>query len=85
MPAVTVMRARDGTDDARSVPDPKYSDEVEAAMVPKGDADPEGLRAFYWEGVADFRVLIRIVPGLPKNAMGKVERRALAALYPLTG
>ncbi len=71
---------------AFGVPDPKYGEEVEAAVVLKGDADPERLRAFCQERLADFKVpkVIRIVSGLPKNAMGKVERHALAALYPLT-
>jgi acyl-coenzyme A synthetase/AMP-(fatty) acid ligase len=53
--------------------------------VLKSDANPEGLRAFCRERLADFKVpkVIRIVSGLPKNAMGKVERRTLATLYPL--
>ena len=48
-------------------------------MVLKGDADPEELRAFCRERLADFKVpkVIRIVSCLPKNAMGKVEQRAL--------
>jgi oxalate---CoA ligase len=72
---------------AFGVPDPKYGEDVEAAVVLKGDADPDGLRTFCRERLADFKVpkVIRIVSELPKNAMGKVERRALAALYPLTG
>jgi acyl-CoA synthetase (AMP-forming)/AMP-acid ligase II len=70
---------------AFGVPDSKYGEEVEAAVVLKGDADPEGLRAFCRERLADFKVptVIRIVSGLPRNALGKVERHALAALYPL--
>lgn len=72
---------------AFGVPDPKYGEDVEAAVVLKGDADSDGLRTFCRERLADFKVpkVIRIVSELPKNAMGKVERRALAALYPLTG
>ena len=72
---------------AFGVPDPKYGEEVEAAVVLKGDADPEGLLTFCRERLADFKVpkVIRVVSELPKNAMGKVERRVLAALYPLTG
>jgi acyl-CoA synthetase (AMP-forming)/AMP-acid ligase II len=71
---------------AFGVPDPKYGEEVEAAVVLKGEAEPEGLRAFCREHLADFKVpkVIRIVSGLPRNALGKVQRRALAALYPLT-
>jgi acyl-CoA synthetase (AMP-forming)/AMP-acid ligase II len=69
------------------VPDPKYGEEVEAAVVLKAQAEPEGLRIFCRERLADFKVpkVIRIVSGLPKNAMGKVERRVLAEHYPLTG
>jgi acyl-CoA synthetase (AMP-forming)/AMP-acid ligase II len=71
---------------AFGVPDPKYGEEVEAAVVLKGDADAEALRAFCLERLAAFKVpkVIRIVSALPKNEMGKVDRRALAALYPLT-
>jgi acyl-CoA synthetase (AMP-forming)/AMP-acid ligase II len=70
---------------AFGVPDPKYGEEVEAAVVLKGDLEPEGLLAFCRERLADFKVpkVIRVVSGLPKNALGKVKRRALAALYPL--
>jgi len=69
------------------VPDPKYGEEVEAAVVLKAQAEPEELRIFCRERLADFKVpnVIRIVSGLPTNAMGKVERRVLAELYPLTG
>jgi acyl-CoA synthetase (AMP-forming)/AMP-acid ligase II len=68
---------------AFGVPDPKYGEEVQAAVVLKGGADAEGLRAFCRERLADFKVpkVIRIVSRLPKNALGKVERRALTALY----
>ena len=71
---------------AFGVPDSKYGEEIEAAVVLRGDANPEGLRTFCRERLAAFKVpkVIRIVSGLPKNAMGKVERRTLAALYPLT-
>jgi oxalate---CoA ligase len=67
---------------AFGVPDLKYGEEVEAAVVLKGDADPERLRTFCRERLADFKVpkVIRIVSGLLKNAMGKVVRHALAAL-----
>jgi acyl-CoA synthetase (AMP-forming)/AMP-acid ligase II len=60
-------------------PDPKYGEEVEAAVVLKGDTDAEALRSFCRERLADFKVpkVIRIVPRLPKNAMGKVDWRAL--------
>jgi acyl-CoA synthetase (AMP-forming)/AMP-acid ligase II len=65
------------------VPDPKYGEEVEAAVVLRRDANPEALRSFVKGRLADFQApkSIRIVSKLPTNAMGKVDRRALAALY----
>ncbi len=68
---------------AFGVPDPKYGEEVQAAVVLKGSADAENLKAFCRERLADFKVpkVIHIVARLPKNALGKLERRALAALY----
>lgn len=71
---------------AFGVPDSKYGEVVEAVVVLKGDADPESLRRFCRERLAEFKVpkVIRIVSGLPRNAMGKIKRRALSALYPLT-
>ena len=68
---------------AFGVPDPKYGETVEAAVVLKGEVDPEQLRSFCRERVADFMVpkIIRIVPSLPRNAMGKIQRHALATLY----
>jgi acyl-CoA synthetase (AMP-forming)/AMP-acid ligase II len=64
---------------AFAVPDAKYGEAVGAAVVLEGDADPDELRSFSRERLADFMVpsVIRIVPALPRNAMGKVERRAL--------
>jgi acyl-CoA synthetase (AMP-forming)/AMP-acid ligase II len=65
------------------VPDPKYGEEVQAAVVLKGSADVESLREFCRERLADFKVpkVIWIVSSLPKTALGKVGRRALTALY----
>ena len=69
------------------MPDRKYGEEVQAAVVLKGSADAEGLQAFCRERLADFKVpkVIHIVARLPKNALGKLERRALPALYAATG
>jgi acyl-CoA synthetase (AMP-forming)/AMP-acid ligase II len=68
---------------AFGVPDAKYGEEVQAAVVLKGSADAEDLKAFCRERLADFKVpkVIHIVASLPKNALGKLERRALPALY----
>jgi acyl-CoA synthetase (AMP-forming)/AMP-acid ligase II len=68
---------------AFGVPDAKYGEEVWAAVVLKGDSDADRLQAFCRTRLADFEVpkVIRITSALPKNAMGKVERRDLAALF----
>jgi acyl-CoA synthetase (AMP-forming)/AMP-acid ligase II len=65
------------------MPDPKYGEVVWAAVVPKGDADPNRLEAFCKERLAEFKVpkQIRLVSALPKNATGKVVRRDVAALF----
>ena len=64
---------------AFGVPDAKYGEEVWAAVVLKGDSDPDRLQAFCRTRLADFKVpkVIRITSALPKNAMGKIDRRVL--------
>ena len=66
-----------------AVPDPKYGQDVEAAVVLKGAAEPEQLRSFCRERLADFMVprVIHVVPALPKNAVGKIQRHVLTDLY----
>jgi len=68
---------------AFGVPDAKYGEEVWAAVVLKGDSDAERLQAFCRTHLADFKVpkVILITSALPKNEMGKVERRELAARF----
>ncbi len=65
------------------VPDPKYGEEVWAAVALKGEADQDRLQALCREHLADFKVpkVIRVVPALPRNATGKIDRRAVAALF----
>jgi len=65
------------------VPDPKYGEEVAAAVVLKGAADSAALKIFCRERLADFKVpkTIWITSALPKNATGKIERRKLPALF----
>ncbi len=65
------------------VPDPKYGEEVEAAVVLRRDADPETLRSFCRERLTAFKVprRIRIVTELPKNALGKLKRHALTEMF----
>jgi acyl-CoA synthetase (AMP-forming)/AMP-acid ligase II len=68
---------------AFGVADAKYGEEVWAAVVLKGDADADALKAFCRARLADFKVpkQIRIVSALPKNATGKIERRDLSARF----
>jgi len=65
------------------VPDTKYGEEVYAAVVLKGSADEDALKAFCRSRLADFKVpkVIRITSALPKNAMGKIVRRDLPARF----
>jgi acyl-CoA synthetase (AMP-forming)/AMP-acid ligase II len=65
------------------VPDAKYGEEVSAVVVLRGAATAQDLKAFCSTRLADFKVpkLIHIVSAIPKNAMGKVQRRDLAALF----
>lgn len=67
---------------AFGVPDPKYGEEVWAAVVLRHEVGCEELRAHCLELIADFKTpkVIRIVSELPKGITGKVERRRLAAL-----
>lgn len=65
------------------VPDPKYGQDVQAAVVLKGAVEPEELRSFCRERLADFMVprVIHVVPSLPKSAVGKIQRHVLTDLY----
>jgi len=65
------------------VPDPKYGEEVSAAVVLRGAASAEQLQSYCRTQLADFKVpkLIHLVSAIPKNAMGKVQRRDLTALF----
>ena len=65
------------------VPDPKYGEEVSAAVVLRGTASAQELLAFCKTRLADFKVpkLIHLVSSIPRNGMGKVQRRDLTALF----
>ena len=65
------------------VPDPKYGEEVSAAVVLRGAATAQELQACCRTRLADFKVpkLIHMVSAIPRNAMGKVQRSHLAALF----
>src|SRR5262249_52527078 len=65
----------------------RLGEEVGAAVVLRPDADPTpgSLREFARERLAKFKLpaLIRIVPEIPKTAVGKVRRAGLAAALSL--
>ena len=65
------------------IPDPKYGEEISAAVVLKGRADSSALKAFCRTRLDDFKVpkTIWITSTLPKNATGKLDRRKLPALF----
>jgi oxalate---CoA ligase len=65
------------------VPDPKYGEEVSAALVLRSAASAQELQSFCRTRLADFKVpkLIHFVSAIPKNAMGKVQRGDLTALF----
>ena len=65
------------------VPDAKYGEEVWAAVVLRGDADAAAVQDFSRSRLAAFKVpkVIRIVPTIPKNSLGKVDRHALAQKF----
>jgi acyl-CoA synthetase (AMP-forming)/AMP-acid ligase II len=65
------------------VPDAKYGEAVEAAVVLKQQSDQGRLQEFCRTRLADFKVpkTIRIMTALPRNPTGKVDRHQLAALF----
>jgi oxalate---CoA ligase len=65
------------------VPDPKYGEEVAAAVVLRDNCDASKLQEFCRERLADFKVpkFIHITSALPKNVMGKIKRRDVAARF----
>jgi acyl-CoA synthetase (AMP-forming)/AMP-acid ligase II len=65
------------------VPDPKYGEEVSAAVVLRSAASAQELQMYCRARLADFEVpkLIHFVSAMPRNAMGKVKRRDLTALF----
>ena len=62
---------------------PKYGEDVSAAVVLKGTTDSAALRAFCRTCLADFKVpaTIWITSTLPMNAAGKLDRHMLPALF----
>lgn len=68
------------------IPDPTWGDRVVAAVVPAtgrvADCTPPAVRAWAKERLAPFKVPrdVVVVDALPRNAMGKVQKPALADL-----
>jgi acyl-CoA synthetase (AMP-forming)/AMP-acid ligase II len=65
------------------VPDPKYGEEISAAVVLRNVVSTQQLKAYCSARLADFKVpkVIHIVSALPKNPMGKIQRRELTNLF----
>ena len=66
-----------------AAPDPKYGEEVHAAVVLKGEATVELLQAHCRGCLADFKVpkVIYLTNALPRTPTGKVQRRHVAAAF----
>ena len=65
------------------VPDAKYGEAVQAAVVVRGDCEESELRAFCGERLTSFKVpdRVHIARELPRTATGKVQRRHVAAQF----
>ena len=65
------------------VPDVKYGEAVQAAVVCSADADESAIRAYCAERLAGFKIpdRIYIVDTLPRTATGKIQRRHIAAMF----
>jgi malonyl-CoA/methylmalonyl-CoA synthetase len=61
------------------VPHPDFGEAVVAVVTPRGQPDPEALIAALKGRIAGFKVPKRVlvVPELPRNAMGKVQKKLL--------
>ena len=67
------------------MPDTKYGEVVQAAVVLSGDASEDDIRSFCGGRLADFKVPDRVylVESLPRTATGKIQRRNVAAQFEL--
>ncbi|MDA0770374.1 MAG: acyl--CoA ligase [Chloroflexi bacterium] len=65
------------------VPDVKYGEAVQAAVVLSGEGSEDAIRAYCRDHLADFKVPDRvyIVDSLPRTATGKIQRRHVAAKF----
>ncbi len=67
------------------VPDVKYGEAVQAAVVLSGSVSEDAIRSFCGGHLADFKVPDRVylVESLPRTATGKIQRRNVAAQFAL--
>lgn len=84
-----VIRQHPGVADCAvvGVPDAEYGERVAVALVPRGGAGPDlaSLRAWGRQRLAAYKLpsRLRVVDALPRNAMGKVVKPAVARLFAL--
>ena len=66
-----------------AAPDPKYGEEVHAAVVLRAEATAEEIQTFCRSRLADFKVPRRIhfTKQVPRTATGKIQRRHVAAFF----
>lgn len=66
-----------------AVPDEKYGEVVQAAVVLNGDTDQESIQNYCREQLADFKVpdVVYITDALPRTATGKIQRRHMVSAF----
>ncbi len=66
-----------------AVPDEKYGEVVQAAVVLNGNTDEAAIRQFCGEHLADFKVpdVVYIADSLPRTATGKIQRRHVSSAF----
>jgi acyl-coenzyme A synthetase/AMP-(fatty) acid ligase len=64
-------------------PDPKYGEEVHAAVVLRSAATAADIQAFCKQRLADFKIpkVIHVTQAVPRTATGKIQRRHVAAHF----
>jgi acyl-CoA synthetase (AMP-forming)/AMP-acid ligase II len=66
-----------------AAPDPKYGEEVHAAVVARNEVTVNELQSYCGSRLADFKIpkVIHLVKELPKGPTGKVQRRFLKEFF----